>query len=161
MDIKGFSGEHRWLSNFYVASFTFIGQQWQTVEHCYQAMKCANPCEGELIRQLATPGQAKRAGRKAVLRDDWEEIKLFMMQEIVRRKFSSNPELADKLLATGDGYLEETNTWNDTFWGVCNGVGENHLGIILMQIRDDIRHEIEIMDFLDSFHDEPEQIFLF
>ena len=60
------------------------------------------------------------------------------MLSFVRAKFTY-PDLQEKLLATGDAYLEEGNYWNDTTWGVCNGVGENRLGKILMQVRDEIR----------------------
>ena len=43
--------------------------------------------------------------------------------------------MMEKLILTGDSYLEEGNTWNDRYWGVCNGVGKNKLGEILMQVR--------------------------
>ncbi len=56
------------------------------------------------------------------------------MTDLVRQKFQ-DPELRAALLATGNRYLEETNWWGDTFWGVCNGAGENRLGMILMAIR--------------------------
>jgi predicted NAD-dependent protein-ADP-ribosyltransferase YbiA (DUF1768 family) len=58
------------------------------------------------------------------------------MTEIVGEKFNQNPELKEKLLATKDIELVEGNHWHDTYWGVCNGVGENHLGKILMAYRD-------------------------
>jgi predicted NAD-dependent protein-ADP-ribosyltransferase YbiA (DUF1768 family) len=49
------------------------------------------------------------------------------------------PEFGDRLLETGNLYIEETNTWNDTYWGVCGGKGRNKLGKILMVIREDLR----------------------
>ena len=63
------------------------------------------------------------------------------MKDIVRAKFSQNEELAKKLLATNDEYLIEGNTWGDRFWGTVNGEGRNQLGIILMQVRDELRAE--------------------
>lgn len=54
-------------------------------------------------------------------------------------KYGQNPELCEKLLNTGDAYIEETNKWGDTFWGVSKGIGENNLGKILMGIRDQLR----------------------
>ena len=36
---------------------------------------------------------------------------------------------------TNNEELIEGNTWNDTYWGVCNGRGQNHLGKILMKVR--------------------------
>ena len=62
------------------------------------------------------------------------------METLVREKFSHNKDLKEMLLETGDAIIEEGNDWNDTFWGVCNGKGENHLGKILMKIREELRN---------------------
>ena len=64
-----------------------------------------------------------------------------IMEDIVKAKFSQNEELAEKLLATDDEYLIEGNTWGDRFWGAVNGEGRNQLGIILMQVRNELRAE--------------------
>jgi predicted NAD-dependent protein-ADP-ribosyltransferase YbiA (DUF1768 family) len=61
------------------------------------------------------------------------------MEDVVRAKFSQNPELCDQLLDTGDKTLIEGNHWGDRFWGVCDGVGENHLGQILEKVRTELR----------------------
>ena len=60
------------------------------------------------------------------------------MYEICKIKFTTNPNLAKRLLDTGDEELIEGNDWNDIFWGVCNGKGENNLGKILMRIRNEL-----------------------
>jgi len=60
------------------------------------------------------------------------------MTDLVRQKFS-NPQLAKQLLDTKDFELIEGNTWGDTFWGVCSGKGQNNLGKILMQIRNELK----------------------
>ena len=77
------------------------------------------------------------------LRGDWEEIKTELMLEIVRAKFTQNEELAARLLATRDRRLVEGNTWHDVFWGVDQrtGQGENHLGRILMQVRNELKEK--------------------
>ena len=72
------------------------------------------------------------------MRSDWEEVKDKVMYEIVLAKFTQNPDLKEKLLATGDESLEEGNTWGDTIWGTVDGVGENRLGKILMRVRDEL-----------------------
>jgi predicted NAD-dependent protein-ADP-ribosyltransferase YbiA (DUF1768 family) len=59
------------------------------------------------------------------------------MEDLLRQKFQ-NPYLKNKLLATGNAEIEETNSWGDVFWGICKGVGENHLGKILMKIRSEL-----------------------
>jgi ribA/ribD-fused uncharacterized protein len=73
-----------------------------------------------------------------LFRADWEAVKLEVMKEILRLKFSE-PSLREALLATGDAPLIEANTWNDTFWGVCRGRGQNHLGRLLEEVREEIR----------------------
>ena len=136
--INSFEGEYAFLSNFYEHPISNGVITFPTNEHYFQAMKTLEDDERLAIARAATPGQAKRMGRKVQLRSDWESIKLDVMETAVRIKFT-DPELAAKLIATGDEELVEGNWWNDTFWGVCNGVGENHLGKILMKVRADIK----------------------
>lgn len=82
---------------------------------------------------------AKKTGKKIELISDWEKVKLSVMFEVVFAKFSQNEELKQKLLATGNEELVEGNNWGDTFWGMINGVGENHLGKILVKVRTALR----------------------
>lgn len=99
-----------------------------------------DPEERAAIRLCCSPGEAKRLGRKATLRLDWEKVKLTIMEDLLRQKFAWK-ELKEKLLSTGDEELVEGNTWSDTFWGVCNGKGENHLGKLLMKIREELKEK--------------------
>ena len=71
------------------------------------------------------------------MRDDWSFHKLGIMREIVRKKFL-HKNLADRLLDTWDAELIEGNNWGDQYWGVCRGQGQNHLGRILMDIRESL-----------------------
>lgn len=89
------------------------------------------------IRACKTPAEAKRMGRKVRIRDDWGLTKEAIMLDLVRQKFR-DPLLARMLIDTGNVYIEETNTWGDTYWGVCDGNGLNKLGNILMQVRNEI-----------------------
>ena len=133
--IDRFSGQYEFLSNFYRHQVVYLGIVWPTSEHAYQAMKCL--CDDESLKfhdRNMTPGQAKRLGQKVAIRPDWEEVKLKVMEEIVTAKFS-DPDLAEMLLLTEDAILIEGNTWGDRFWGMCNGVGKNYLGLILMHVR--------------------------
>ena len=57
------------------------------------------------------------------------------MSAVVFDKFYRNIDLRNKLMETGNRYLEETNHWKDRYWGVCDGKGENNLGKILMSVR--------------------------
>ena len=87
-----------------------------------------------------SPSVAKRKGRKVTLRNDWEEVKFWVMLGVCSAKFTQNKDLAEQLLATGDEELIEGNTWGDRTWGMVNGTGKNWLGKILMQIREELRN---------------------
>lgn len=139
--IEGFDKEFAFLSNFYPSLMEVERMEYLTLEHAYQALKTKDRTERLAIAALESPGAAKRAGRKVTLRDDWEEIKLEVMKNLVRLKFTLHEDLKEKLLDTGNAYLEETNTWRDRFWGVCKGEGQNHLGRILMEVRDELRKQ--------------------
>jgi ribA/ribD-fused uncharacterized protein len=138
--IEKFTAQNAYLSNFHPSPIEYDGETYPTVEHAFQAAKTHNPEHKRIIREKDTPGKAKRAGSKRgkliTLRSDWEQVKLGIMEELVRRKFQ-DPGLQAQLEATGDQELQEGNNWNDTFWGVNlkTGNGQNHLGRILMQIR--------------------------
>ncbi|MBC9927213.1 NADAR family protein [Leucobacter sp. cx-169] len=137
--IAGFSGEHRFLSNFWpVPGGVVFGHMYgPTTEHVYQAAKTLNPSARLRILSCETPGAAKRYGQElATIRPDWDSVKLGVMASLTKAKFS-HPELADLLAATGDAEIIEGNHWCDTFWGVCScdtheGAGQNWLGKILM-----------------------------
>lgn len=132
--INSFEGKYAFLSNFYEHPISEGSLTFPTNEHYFQAMKTLDLTERIAITRAGTPGQSKRMGRSVKLRSDWEDIKLSVMETALRLKFA-DPELAAMLKATGDEELVEGNWWNDTFWGVCNGVGENNLGKLLMKIR--------------------------
>lgn len=133
--IDNFEGEYDFLSNFYNERVFYDGKWWHTSEHAYQAAKTNDPKEKYTIECAATPYIAKKRGRSLTLRKDWESAKIQIMREIVMSKFINSPELARKLIETGDAKLVEGNWWGDKFWGSCNGVGQNWLGKILMEVR--------------------------
>jgi len=135
--INKFAGDYGVFSNFYYSPIWDDGIEYPTVEHYFQAMKTLDPNQRRTISIAATPGAAKRMGRRVKLRDDWEQVKERYMLFALRQKFL-DPTLKEKLLATGDTYLEEGNSWGDTYWGVCNGVGKNRLGYLLMQVREEL-----------------------
>lgn len=140
-EIKGFeTPEFRWLSNFYPCTITYEGITYPSSEHAYQAAKSEYTGDRLAVARCSTPGQAKRMGRKIKIRSDWDKVKRGVMKDILRIKFSL-PGLQKCLLATGNAYLEETNHWGDTYWGVYRDVGLNQLGEILMEIREELRNK--------------------
>ena len=136
--IDSFHGEYAFLSNYYYSPIFYDGILYPTVEHAFQAAKTTVFIQRIIIANKKTPGQAKCAGRKVTLRDNWDDIKLYIMKELIILKFT-NPKLKSALLNTKDAELIERNTWNDTYWGICNGIGKNHLGKILMEVREMLR----------------------
>ena len=146
-EISAFRGPHDFLSNFYAADVEFEGAEYPTIEHAFQAAKSLDFAERRAIKNAKTASEAKRMGRKIKRRADWFDISLVIMETLVRQKFTRYPELKSKLLETGDAKLIEGNNWNDRFYGAVYNttsgewVGENHLGKILMKVREDLKQE--------------------
>ena len=136
--IKEFRGDYRFLSNFCPCKIEYEGKTYLSVEHAYQAAKTINDVERAYFSgHNLTPSKAKELGRIITLRDGWDSIKLKVMEDLVRYKFNHNETLKKALLETKDEELQEGNWWGDLYWGVDlkTGIGENHLGKILMRIR--------------------------
>ena len=131
--IDSFTGKYRFLSNFH------LHKDGKSVEHYFQAAKAVSVVESVWVMDSDTPAEAKKRGRKVIMRPNWDLLKLAVMDHCLQRKFT-DPELRQMLLDTGEEELVEGNYWNDTYWGVCNGIGENHLGKLLMKTREDIRN---------------------
>jgi len=163
-NIDSFSGEYRFLSNFYHSPMKIYDIIWPTNEHFFQAMKSFNlpvmqigfnpatianqlniPIEEantityhNYVSRLDTPGKAKRAGKTATLKTNWDSEKENVMMIGINEKFIQNPHLGKMLTDLGrDIIFTEGNTWHDNYWGNCTCdrcrhiEGENHLGIII------------------------------
>lgn len=140
--IKEFQGKYRFLSNFWRCRIVYYEEKYNSVEHAYQAAKFTDKDIREKIKNAKTLGEAKRIARRNrdKIRKDWNEVNLKIMEQLVIFKFLE-PDLYDKLIETGQKYLQEGNYWGDTFWGVDlkTGKGKNNLGKILMKVRDGLR----------------------
>lgn len=136
--ICGFFGTYFFLSNGKKCEIQDTQEEnivYPYSENAYQAAKF----ETTHIRQKFQYLDYKQAIELAwelrqYIRKDWNNSKLAEMKRVLTQKFQHH-SLQKKLLETGNKYLEETNHWKDTFWGVCEGIGENNLGKILMDIR--------------------------
>lgn len=142
--ILEFKGEYDFLSNFYRCDVDVFGHVFPSSEHAFMSRKCNDPdwikrCTDRAV----TPAKIKTDGRKVELVHDWEDIKFSVMETVVRAKFTQNPDLLKRLVATGNQNLVEGTWWGDRVWGVClksnPNIGENHLGRILMKVREEIR----------------------
>jgi len=138
LKITRFSGDFRFLSNFYPVLIFYEGHHYNSVEHAYQAAKTLSEIERQRVRHRSTPGEAKQLGKTLTLREGWEGMKLKVMEDLVRQKFINHPVLAAQLRDTADAELIEGNHWGDRFWGRYMGLGENHLGKILMKVRAEV-----------------------
>jgi ribA/ribD-fused uncharacterized protein len=144
MKIDKFTKEYSFLSNFFPVKIIWKGITFPTVEHAFVASKSNNPLFWDEISKLPAKsgGYAKKKGRKITLRNNWEKIKVIMMEEFLRQKFRY-PHLEKKLINTYPNFLEEGNTWHDNFWGNCycnkckSIEGRNILGKLLMKIREE------------------------
>ena len=128
------------LSNFAAYPIEIDGKTWPTSEHYFQAMKFAGTPHEDEIRAEESPMKAARMGRdrKRPLRSDWETVKDDIMRTAVRAKFAQHASLRDELTSTGEATIVE-HTTNDSYWGDGgDGSGQNMLGIILMEIRDEL-----------------------
>lgn len=145
-----FSGEYRWLSNFWIAPMAVRDPYLErnivvrSVEHGYQADKSTAVMSRLAILNAWEPRDAKRIGRNTMLAADWDTYRFESMRYWIMKKFTQHENLCQKLLATGTAELIEINTWGDTFWGVCKGVGENHLGKTLMDVRSELVTHVEM-----------------
>lgn len=138
--IDRFVGEHSFLNNFHGSSVWIDGKRYPTCEHAYQAHKTLDEGIRETIRSSPSPKEAKKLGRSFPIREDWEEVRIDLMRTLLSKKFES-PFLKHQLLETGESALVYGNTWNDRFWGVCRGTGENWLGKLLEELREKLRVE--------------------
>jgi ribA/ribD-fused uncharacterized protein len=168
-DFEG-RNRYRFLSNFYVGSpINFDGDDYPTGEHLFASLKTTDPDARERIRGAATPGDAKRLGRKVLLRPNWELLKYDAMRLVLRLKFAVDRPEAELLLQTHDALLVEGTYWNDRCWGVDlrpyapeASVGRNWLGTLLMARRAELRAHVAcgwepnfdaVVDFVDKWHD--------
>jgi ribA/ribD-fused uncharacterized protein len=159
--IDRFDKETRFLSNFVGPEVKYEGLWYPQVENAYQAAKTLDP---EIRKKFAsltvTAGEAKRMGKpnSLVIRSDWEQIKLVVMETLLRQKFLNQVYLG-LLLNTGDALLVEGNWWHDNFWGdcycgKCNSIpGQNHLGLLLMKIRGELQNFKMIFDQKGAIND--------
>jgi len=141
-EIRGFFGQFRFLSNFYILDegVTFEELTYPSTEHAYQAAKWPSNQRSQFLG--VTAGQSKHLGKAAPKLNvkRWNKNKVDLMYSLVYQKFYKNIKLRKMLLAMDGYHLEERNSWGDRFWGTDEqGNGENHLGIILMRVRDKLK----------------------
>ncbi len=139
------------LSNFYPCTIVIDYKIWPSTEHYYQAMKTLDPALQEFVRGAPTPYYAKAVMQKGVMKDkdlrpDWDDVKVGVMKKAIRAKFTQHKKLMHLLLDTEDAGLHEDSD-TDLFWGCVKDKdgkfhGQDMLGKLLMELREEIRKEI-------------------
>lgn len=147
MTIGPFTHKYAFLSNFYECKVRFEGVVYKSVEHAYQAAKLEEPAMRAWVGRSFHAAQAKANAKtlQSQWRKDWLEVRVPIMEVLLRSKFS-DPKLRERLIKTGDEEIVEINSHHDQFWGVHNRQGQNQLGKLLMQLREEFRNENPVSD---------------
>lgn len=141
------TGPYGWLHNFSLYPIKYNGEMYATSEHLYQSLKFSDPISKKFIREASTPKKAAQIGRTLPnVRMDWEEVKVDIMEGVLRYKLAQHYLLEQKLLDTGDAEIIEQSA-HDSFWGqLPNGQGRNELGKLWQKIRAELRLREEASD---------------
>jgi N-glycosidase YbiA len=136
--------QYAFLSNFYYAPILIDGKEYFTVEHYYQSVKFSGTPIEERIRNLSLAKETKKEAYKLKnhIRKDWIDVREDFMYKALRAKFIQHPRLKKLLLDTKNHDLIEDSPY-DEYWG-SGGLyanGKNRLGVLLMQLREELRRE--------------------
>lgn len=134
-----------YFSNFSPHPIFLDNEIWNTVEHYFQASKFNDTEIRRKIQLMESPMEAAIEGRdkKNILREDWELVKEEFMYKALRCKFTQHPKLMHNLMLTQDCIIIE-HTENDNYWGDGgDGRGQNRLGILLMQVRNELAKQVD------------------
>jgi len=133
--------QNSFLSNFYNCPIIYKDLLFTSSECLYQGFKNPN----ELFKFVnITSKQSKKLGRTVLIQKNWDKIKSKKMYEVLKLKFDQNFDLKIKLLLTGKSFIEETNVWNDKYFGICNNEGKNRLGHLLMKLRENYCSDLKL-----------------
>lgn len=135
--INQFKGEYDFLNNRFGCRFVWQGLQYGNAEAAFQASKCED-VSGRKVYVNCSADKAALKGKEQIPYSGWEETRLDIMKSILKAKFEQNPALMKRLADTGSRILINGNNKQETYWGVdlYSWQGENHLGKIIMNIRD-------------------------
>ena len=137
--IKYFRGKNAFLDNGYPVRIEYEGMTFPSVEAAFQAAKSWDVRHRLACSKADTPVIAKRLGRKVALRPDWEEKKLAIMKELLEQSsgiLSCGISFGYRGRGAGGG-----KPTGRCLLGQGKGEGENHLGRLLMEVREEIRAE--------------------
>jgi len=140
------------FSNLYRRELRLDEQTYPTAEHAYQAAKARRPEVRDWILAAPSPALLAMAAHGLYQWDivpDWSRIKFDRMRAVLRAKFTQHDDLRELLLSTGNARLVEVGTVDNAInrlWGEVNGKGKNMLGVLLMELRQDLAQKTKRPD---------------
>jgi ribA/ribD-fused uncharacterized protein len=134
-EVSSFSGPFAFLSNSARTPIEVEGLRYPTVEHAYSSLQVADEAVAAQIRLIPTPSGSIERRRRIRAKPDWVTQKIEVMAQLLAAKFAPGERAASQLIATGKATLRNEVWWDDSFWGVVNGAGENRLGRMLEELR--------------------------
>lgn len=135
------------FSNLLWRPIEFEGEIFDTSEHAYQAGKARKPEVKAWLMAAPSPALLAMAAHGLYVWDinsDWSKVKFDRMRRVLRAKFTQHEDLKAILLSTGTARLVESATVDNAvnrLWGEVNGVGQNMLGEMLMELRASLQKE--------------------
>lgn len=135
------------FSNLYRCQVEFEGETFPTSEHAYQAGKARKQEVREWLMAAPSPALLAMAAHGLYYWDvapGWSKSKFDRMRGVLMAKFTQHAELRELLLSTGEARLVEVGTADNEvnrLWGEVNGSGRNMLGVLLMEVREQLRKE--------------------
>ena len=135
-NITSFTGEYSFLSNSFPCLVEIDGLKFNSAEAAFWSQKVKDVNARRKYTRL-NPNKAREKAMNAVPIDDWDELKEDIMKKILKIKFS-NPDLKKKLKDTNKQKLLNNTTYRDEYWGIYLGKGKNKLGVLLMELRDNL-----------------------
>jgi ribA/ribD-fused uncharacterized protein len=132
------------FSNLFRRPIVFEGTEYPSAEHAYQAGKASKEAVRKWILSAPSPSLVAMAAHGLYTWDivpNWSKIKFDRMRAVLRAKFDQHDDLRQLLLSTGSSRLVENATVDNLVnrtWGEVNGKGKNMLGVLLMELRDQL-----------------------
>ena len=132
------------FDNFSSFKVEWNGYLFSSVEEAYQAASFMGSDE-ELVEKIKKSHSADEAQRIAYAnrdkrREDLDDVKISIMEELLKLKIEQNPYVKKKLLQTED-YMIIEDSPKDDFWGWGpNRDGQNNLGKLWMKLREELKN---------------------
>lgn len=144
------------FSNLFRRGIVFEERHYPTAEHAYQAGKARKEEVREWILSAPSPSLVAMAAHGLYVWDiapNWSKTKFDRMRDVLRAKFLQHEDLREILISTGNARLVEVGTVDNEVnrvWGEVNGKGKNMLGVLLMEVRDEIRGRVEALSVSEN-----------